>query len=250
MFGTIFWGIQFHGEYITPVADKALKKTPTKADVSLPLKGDGTGLVSLEPIWHRSLFAAYRGETETAKVAEPSAADARKRAVMELIGVCKFGSFSGATILDKTPVRRTPGQTPKKAGAVFYRLGETLGSGYVLKKVMRNSVILVRGSSELVLEMDFGSDTSKKRNDAEVKNQSEMIENEVKRLAGEPEKQSKENVTAVKKAVLPAVPAAPIMGTKKLDAKAQKSKRVRMLKSLRSRTSKLVKDMSKLNKNK
>jgi len=215
-----FYGVQFHRDYVEPAPDKALRKTPTKPTISASPRRSSTPQ-AIAPIWERSLFALYRGESEQATAPEAPAAP-KNKAVMELIGVCKFGSFSGATILDKTPVRRVAGQPAKKSGAVFYRLGDTLDSGYVLKKVTRNTATLARGSSELIIELDFGGTGSAKRNSAEVTNQKKVIAEEAKRLAGEnttaPEAEEKPKKEQKPKSPLPKNPPKPSLNRGELNS--------------------------------
>jgi len=177
LLAAIGWVLYFHSEYQEPPPDKILSKTPRQAEAIPRIQPKISPVINLEPVWKRSLFASYRGESLTH---EQHVAAPQKKAAMELIGICKFGKTTGAIIIDKTPQRSMrrplPGQTSKTGRSKYYRLGQTLVSGYTLKAIHKKSVVLVRGSEELELGLEFGDSTSLARNKTEVKTQQNRID--------------------------------------------------------------------------
>jgi hypothetical protein len=168
--------------YSSPSKPKALLKTPEASDIKFPTAMDNDRskkIPALAALWEHNLFDPKRGN-EDAVVDAPII----KNSEMELIGICRYGETAGAIILisQKNVVapqrnprfrrgRRTPVPQPQvqkqqnqqKQAKRYYRIGQTMDNGYVLKEVNSDSVLVSRGSDELVLKMDYADKGSSNR---------------------------------------------------------------------------------------
>ena len=161
--------------------DKALTKTPKESEFRLeaPKAEDrGAKLPDIKIVWEKDVFSQFRGVAERMDTGLAAA----KQVDLELIGICKFGETSGAVIGSKsaggqlaTPGPNIPGipgaptaQPAPKSGRKFYAIGQRVGNGFVLKEVLADRVVLARGSEELVLKIQFESDSSNGRRLASV----------------------------------------------------------------------------------
>lgn len=164
-----------NARYKAMLPEKALRKTPKEADFKADApKGEDRGakLPEIKTVWEKDVFAQGRGSVEK----QDSALAAARQVDLELIGICKFGETSGAVIGSKSrgQLANAPGAPPgaqgaePKSGRKFYTVGQRLGNGYMLKDVQSDKAILSRGSEELVLKIQFESDSSKGRRLASV----------------------------------------------------------------------------------
>jgi hypothetical protein len=165
--------------------DKTLKRTPKESEVKYPVPQEpnrGNELPQLAIMWEKNLFTQGRGS------AEKTEGNSLKYNDLELVGICKFGEKSGAIIVNKNGPsapsiqqlppqqgqnaqggnnpKQQPGQAPKALGKTekrFYQLGQRLPNGFILKEIKQESVILARGSEEVVLKIQVGSKEGAKR---------------------------------------------------------------------------------------
>ena len=132
------------------------------------------------PIWKQSLFRPDRSEDESAE--DGSTAEEEKSSDLDLIAICIIGKGKVAVIL--TPQAATqpqprafmPGggmmpntpanqKKPERIKHVF-SVGQTIGNtGYTIKEINNNDVLIARGGVEKTLEISFGDESSKKRMD-------------------------------------------------------------------------------------
>jgi phage gpG-like protein len=162
-----------HYNYKPPKKDKAILKTPNKADKQTPklIINPNRKMPKMSALWEKNLFDPTRGGNATNDKSAPPQLDED----MELIGICKFGGHEGAIIsvspkkassrtIRRRGERKIAGkpQTKEKTKR-YYKKGETLTNGYMLEKVENNSVILVRGNEERALTFKFGDKTSMNR---------------------------------------------------------------------------------------
>jgi hypothetical protein len=171
-----FWLGACHLRFKAPPPEKALAKTPKEADFKrAPAKAEDRAakIPDIKPVWEKNVFSQSRGNAE-----KPEAGAAAKQIDLELIGICKFGTVSGAVIGSKSrglPAPAAPGGIPaaggdaqSKSGRKFYSVGQKLANGFQLKEVHGDRVVLARGGEELVLKIQFESDSSKSRRLASV----------------------------------------------------------------------------------
>jgi hypothetical protein len=203
-----------HYNYKPPRKDKAIQKTPTKADKRSPrlFAQKNKNMPKVSSLWEKNLFDPTRGGNATPDKTEPPPLDED----MELIGICKFGGHEGA-IISILPKKRTSriirrrGQrrTTAKAQAKgktkgYYKKGQPLPNGYTLEKVENNSVILVRGNEERALTFKFGDKTSMSRLVKATANPKKLDKN----LKSQDGKSGQKNI---RKSKLPRPPAPPPM---------------------------------------
>jgi phage gpG-like protein len=162
-----------HYNFKPPKKNKAIQKTPTKADKRSPrlFARNNKNIPKVSSLWEKNLFDPTRGGNATTDKSESPPLDED----MELIGICKFGGHEGAIISilpekrtsriirRRGPRRITAKAQPKEKTKRYYKKGETLTNGYTLEKVENNSVILVRGNEERALTFKFGDKTSMNR---------------------------------------------------------------------------------------
>lgn len=133
----------------TPVKTTAIRKPSTK-NIPKTQMPDTTVLVK------NNLFTPDRGQE--AETEEKSAASAPSpHPELKLVGVCSFGKIQGAIILEnnrRAPVRRTGTNKQEDPPKRFYLLGEQLDNGFTLKQVNEKSVVLNKGSDQIVLPLE------------------------------------------------------------------------------------------------
>lgn len=169
---TVLFG-SMHYNFRPLKKDKAILKTPTKADKQAPrlVFSPDNRIPKVSTLWEKNLFDPTRGGNATTDKTAPPPLDED----MELIGICKFGGHEGA-IISISPkktrairrrgrfMRRTAAKaSPQEKTKRYYKKGEVLTNGYTLEKVEHNSVILVRGNEERALTFKFGDKTSLSR---------------------------------------------------------------------------------------
>ncbi len=144
-------------------AELALAPVPLEYTAPSPV------LNYLDGLWQQSLFRPER--TEDMEVAEGAVEAVPQGSTdLELIGVGIIGKDAAAIILIKeNPGRRTPGrQEDKRTRAAgnrhVFRKGAAVGdTGYVLKDISLNRVVLQRGSEERVLQLESSDAASAER---------------------------------------------------------------------------------------
>lgn len=171
LLGALGWSINFHNEYQEPPIDKAVFATPTEASKPQPAIEEEKPLTFESSVWDGNLFSNKRGTVETGEEGEDTSE--KRNTTMELTGIFRFGDTNGAVILVKgsTRIRRRSikGKAVKQARpSKYYATGEKLSNGYVLTEVRTDSVLLVRGSEEIELKIEFGDKASLSRNKAET----------------------------------------------------------------------------------
>ena len=129
----------------------------------------------LDPLWQNSLFRPGRTEDISDTVGGTTPEAGAKSADMELIGIGSMGKESAAIISlpDRGKGGIKPGLRPgdpaaKAPPAVkrVFKLGEAvLDTGFSVKEIRLDEVVLVRGEEERILKLEKGTPASKSRNE-------------------------------------------------------------------------------------
>jgi len=156
--------------YKTPPPDKVLRKTPSGPDISFPpLKTAErrAEMPSIAALWEKNLFSSSRGESHADNPNIPV-----NRGDLELVGICRLGDTAVAIILTKNQASQkaaTPVGSSTKNSAFsigerhYYKQGQRLSNGFILKEVLSDSVLLSRGNEEIALKIDFKSPERERR---------------------------------------------------------------------------------------
>ncbi|OGV33640.1 MAG: hypothetical protein A2020_11140 [Lentisphaerae bacterium GWF2_45_14] len=170
-----FLMIHLHFAYQSPSVGKIISATPKKElkELKAPQINRGSDLPKLSSLWQKNLFDPSRGgHDDEGKKDEPNS---RERSELELVGICKFGSYAGAIISIKNasqkaarqplkPGEKKPNTAEKPTKArKYYKQGERVGNGYLLSKINDDSVVLSRDNEEVVLKMEYADTHSIKR---------------------------------------------------------------------------------------
>ncbi|HPO91083.1 MAG TPA: hypothetical protein P5270_01825 [Victivallales bacterium] len=121
-------------------------------------------------LWDANVFSQFRAK-------ENGENFSTKSNNFELLGVILYGENSGAIIIDKgTSVSSSPttvkqlsnnrqneSQSAQDKAPQFYKLNEILPNGFILREINHNSVTLIRGREQIVLQLDFDDEGSKMR---------------------------------------------------------------------------------------
>lgn len=185
---TVFLGLMalllafMNFEFKASPPDKALRRTPKEAEIKYPsvLEANrGAELPQLSILWDKNLFSQGRRSGDKGD----DSANPVKFNDLELVGICKFGESAGAIIVNKGNASHPlppnlPGANPAMKGKVpglnnmvrpnkadkrFYQLGQRMPNGFTLKEITTDSVVLARGSEEIVLKIQIGSKDGLKR---------------------------------------------------------------------------------------
>ena len=131
-----------------------------------------------KPIWQQSLFRPDRTEEEPSESGDDAGPIAAP-GDLDLIGIGILGDMKAAIILSAS--KQTPGarnfgpaagfqQNPavpaakKEKTRHVYRVGQAIGdSGYQLKEIHTDEVVITHGTTEQTLKIVFGDDSSLKR---------------------------------------------------------------------------------------
>jgi hypothetical protein len=131
-------------------------------------------------LWEDNVFSPFR------LAEEGDTFSSLKVTGFELIGVCKYGDISAAVIVDKNASTTGGGQIGQhKAGASetqpqFYKLNDIFSNGFVLKEINSDSVTLVRGKEQIILQIEFEDDGTLKRTKATVPLETEKPSSQIK----------------------------------------------------------------------
>ncbi len=159
--------------------DKILRKSPREATVKYPLPQEqnrSANIPQMTVIWEKNLFLPSRGAQDKGEVL----ADKAKHSDLELVGICKFGTVSGAIIVNKNRSQenfvpppqpgaqnhppqlkaQAQGAKPEKR---YFQQGQRMSNGYLLKEIHNDHVVLSRGNEEVILKLQFGDESSTKR---------------------------------------------------------------------------------------
>jgi len=140
---------------------------PKRADVG-PARASIDGI---DVLWRKTLFRPERTEEVAPETVDGEPAPKPTDTDMELTGMGRINEEAAAIILvkrirTKRP-RRGPGaKTPAKPEKTkrVYKLGdEVAGTGYVVKEISFNEVLLVRGNEERTLKLESGDASSEQR---------------------------------------------------------------------------------------
>ena len=209
--------MQLHLSYQFSSVDKVVAATPKKElkEFKVQHVNRGSDLPKLSSLWQKNLFDPSRGgHDEEGKKDEPNS---RERSELELVGICKFGSYAGAIISIKNASQKAarqqlkPGEKkpdtaekPTKARK-YYKQGERVGNGYLLAKINDDSVVLSRDNEEVVLKMEYADKHSIKRIAKTEESKSEKMPG----IPGDKEEKAKPEI----KGKLPGPPPPPSMKT-------------------------------------
>lgn len=134
----------------------------------------------MDELWQRTLFRPERTDAQNAAAVgneEPAAA----QVPMEFVGMGRFDARAAAIIIVREPKGR---QRPARPGAAtpsgprqpvdrrpkVYAVGEEVGStGYLVKEIHFDNVLLVKGNLERVLTLDAGDDGTRVRTNREIR---------------------------------------------------------------------------------
>ncbi len=146
-----------------------------------------TAVREIDSLWKNTLFRPERTEEVQDGTGKPAAKKPGPEAQFELLGIGKIGERAAAIILVKshtlsrrpyirplylrtrTVNRAHSGRTsrPKAETPHVYMLGASIeDTGYVLKKIEPDQVVLAKGDEEKILKLDRGDTGSLKRNEA------------------------------------------------------------------------------------
>ena len=150
----------------------------------VPSMPEGISPEDSDELWQKTLFRPERTE-ETAAAGEKKDQDDPEAFELELVGIGIIGSESAAIILEKrnrrsarrSSRRRTP-TTPAKKNAPkertqhVYRIDDVVGdTGYKVKEIKFDEVMLVRGDEERILKLESGDTASEARRTTAVKSE-------------------------------------------------------------------------------
>ncbi|MCF6175290.1 MAG: hypothetical protein L3J71_05955 [Victivallaceae bacterium] len=161
--------------YFVPADDNLLNKTKkVKATTATPVKTkQQTKPQTAKPLNANiavkyNLFNPNRGGSANndAGIKKASNRNSYAGQQFKLVGVYRFGKKHGAIIISSNRSSRSRSgrrarkitTAPKKAKR-FYRLGDMLDNGFILKKVDTRTVLLSKGSESITLEMERNNPT-------------------------------------------------------------------------------------------
>ncbi len=166
-----------HLNFKSSEPDKILRKTPREASLKYPVPQEqnrSSNIPQMTVIWEKNLFLPSRGAQDKGE----AVADKAKHSDLELVGICKFGAVSGAIIVNKNraqenivppaqgtlpaqmKAQQAQGAKPEKR---YFQQGQRMSSGYLLKEIHNDHVVLSRGNEEVILKLQFGDESSNKR---------------------------------------------------------------------------------------
>lgn len=191
--------------YVAPPDDKAVGKLPQLIQPP-PIAVARMMLTSQDTVRtaEQNIFTPGRGRQEENTGKKVTAVN---RPTLLLLGICRIGDVSGAIIADKNAVRSSPSNLPpnpipnripgrpgapgpmpiaklpqtaakpaRKAseGKRFFKVGEVVKDGFVLKEVKVDSVVLASGRDQMELKLQrsgrFGNNEPKAVVGAKPKN--------------------------------------------------------------------------------
>ncbi len=187
-----------HIKYTPEKQDKALKRSPSTANISnmykIQKKVDSKTLN-----FTNDVFLKDRGVKGTDVIEEVNIHKEDPR--FELVGITRFGKIMGATIINKNParkiitkskmspraIRRSRKPTKQRAPAPrtkikakYYPLNQDVGGGYILSEVKSRSVVLIKGNDKVELTLDFTDSGSSLRIESVInKEKKESIKKEI-----------------------------------------------------------------------
>jgi hypothetical protein len=137
---------------------KATRRTRKKLDANIAVK--------------YNLFDPSRGNSADDTSTKLSQSNSQIAKQFKLVGVYRFGKIHGAVIISsnsgsrsrsrsksrsRSTRRQTQPTTPQQKAKRFYRLGDVLDNGFVLKKVDTRTVLLSKGSESVILEIEHNN---------------------------------------------------------------------------------------------
>ncbi len=132
---------------------------------------------AVQTLWENVIFSPTRQEGFTQTAPPVSVAtESPSPTNLELMAVGIFGSRSAAVIIVNEPRQPTAPTRRRGAGGGgtrgtqrVYNIGESVGStGYTVREIKMDEVILARGDEERVLRLAPSSDSSQRRREAAV----------------------------------------------------------------------------------
>ena len=135
-----------------------------------------------------NLFNPNRGGSANKQTGnKPSSRNNHVAQKFKLVGVYRFGKNHGAIIISSNQSRRSrssrrnrnnPPPTTSKVKR-FYRMGDVLDNGFILKKVETRTVVLSKGSESITLEIEHNNPTI--RESSKPKNSAKRVSMKVSR---------------------------------------------------------------------
>lgn len=218
-----------HLSFKASLPDKVLRKSPREATIKYPVPQEqnrSSNIPQMTVIWEKNLFLPSRGAQDKGE----AVSDKAKHSDLELVGICKFGTVSGAIIVNKNrsqenfapPVQgnqklppqlkaQTQGGKPEKR---YFQQGQRMSNGYLLKEIHSDHVVLSRGNEEVILKLQFGDEGSTKRLASmsfKPIEKSETVSPAGETISAPPEQDAKPDQS---KPALPTPPSPPPMGNK------------------------------------